>query len=146
MPNVNRSASAATKTTNRVAAIMIHLPRYAFRGTSRLAQDAGLAKSTISHLVRGQTNPLYSTVERVVKCLSHHLGRRLDHAEVISSTGTYPTTFVCPLVNCSGCLPDRAYDETGDLRADWADVESGHWTGDLTERNPNNTNLAKGGS
>ncbi|MEX0594609.1 MAG: hypothetical protein WD157_00720 [Patescibacteria group bacterium] len=42
MVNANRSATAATNSVrchNRIAAIMVHTRRYAFRGTSRLAAD-----------------------------------------------------------------------------------------------------------
>lgn len=112
---------------------MLHLPKYSFRGTSRLAADSGLAKCTISRLVRGTTNPLYSTIGRIVKCLNRQLGRELPHDEVIAESGRYPTAFVCELVGCPGCLPDQAYHDDGSLRSSWRSKPSGQWTGDYSE-------------
>jgi DNA-binding phage protein len=108
MTNADRSESAATRSHNRIAAIMMHTDRYSFRGASRLAADTGLSKSTISHLVRGKSSPLTITVERVVKALEDQMGRpsgqQLNHQEVVSATGSYPTPSVCALVGCRGCL------------------------------------------
>ncbi|MCO5297197.1 MAG: hypothetical protein M9921_10105 [Fimbriimonadaceae bacterium] len=133
MTSPNRSASAATISHNRIAAIMVHITRYSFRGTSRLAHDAGVAKSTISHLIRGLGNPMYITARRVVKCLEHHLGRRLHPDEVFSPDGTYPTLSVCRLCGCHGCLPDCIFRDDGSRRTEHDDIVPGHWTGDVEE-------------
>jgi DNA-binding phage protein len=133
MTSPDRSVNAATCTQNRVAAIMAHIGRYSFRGTSRLAADAGVSKSTISHLVHGKTNPLYSTIRRVVNCLELHLGRPLPFREVVSSDGSYPTKHVCDLVGCPGCVPDVVYDAEGVVRAGFRQVQPGSWTGNVRE-------------
>ena len=133
MPNANRSESAATKHHNRVAAIMMHTPRYSFRGTSRLAADAGVSKSTISHLVHGQSNPLYITVSKVVKVLETHVRKPLACREVVSETGTYPTQFVCELVGCPGCLPDIVFELDGHRKEAYRHLVPGTWTGDTAE-------------
>lgn len=136
MPNANRSAAAATKCHNRIAAIMAHTSRYAFRGTCRLAADACVSKSTISYLVRGQTIPLFPTARSVVNCLERALNRRLDYDEVLSPDGSYPTVFVCQLVGCTRCLPDAVYESDGSRKAAFADTLSGQWTGDVDEFGP----------
>ena len=136
MPNADRSATAATKCHNRIAAIMAHTSRYAFQGTSRLAADAGLSKSTISYLVRGQTNPLHSTTRSVVKSLVRALNRSLDYDEVLSPDGSYPTKFVCKMVGCSRCLPDAIYQDDGSRKVAYADIRPGEWTGDVDEFGP----------
>lgn len=133
MGNANRSASAATRKHNRIAALMVHIPRYCFRGTSRLAKDAGLAKSTISQLVHGKSIPLYSTLHEIVKCFEHHLGIVIDLRDVVSEDGTYPTLYVCDLAGCPGCLPDSVYLPTGELRRSGDAVRAGQWTGDVAE-------------
>ena len=118
---------------NRIAAIMAHTSRYSFRGTSRLAKDARVAKSTICHLVHGKSSPLYKTLERIVASLEFQVARKLNTREVASEDGSYPTPHVCKLVGCSGCLPEFAYLPDGSIKPEWADVEPGKWTGDVTE-------------
>ena len=134
MVNPNRSLSAARKCHNRIAAVMAHTKRYAFRGTSRLAADAGLAKATVCVLIHGRSHPLYRTFHKVVKCLEWELGRSLPYDELMSSDGRYPTMSVCELLNCKpGCMPDAAFNEDGsrDKRSEW--MVPGHWTGDAWE-------------
>lgn len=133
MSNTNRSVSASTRFHNRVGAIMLHINRYCSRGTSRLAADIGVAKSTISHLVHGQTIPLYSTANRVVKALSFQLGFDLDPDEVFSEDGKYPTPFVCKLVGCRGCLPVTMFEAEGDRKAEFRGFKPGTWSGDCGE-------------
>ena len=136
MSNPNRSADAATKQHNRVAAIMVHTRRYWSMGASLLAADAGVSKSTISHLVRGKSHPLYSTAISVVKCLERELGFRLDLDEVFSEDGTYPTPFICALARCPGlgCRPAIIWDEDANsVKPAFRFVNPGHWTGDNFE-------------
>src|SRR5438105_11877666 len=135
MGYANRSADAAKKTHNRVAAIRAHTRRYAFRGTSRLAADAGVSKSTISHLVHGKTNPLYNTVDRVVKCLEAQLGQTIDFRDVVSHDGCYASRFMCEALACPGCLPDVAFEVDGTRRLGFEAVQPGCWTGDVWEFN-----------
>lgn len=116
---------------------MAHVPRYSFRGTSRLAADAGVSKSTISHLARGLNNPLYITVRQVVKCLEFQLGHVLHCDEVVSLDGKYSTSSVCQLCGfiCGrkGCLPDSVYEEDGSRKRGFESLVPGTWTGDVDE-------------
>src|SRR5688572_10342603 len=100
------NTSAPLRCHNRIEAIMAHTSRYSFRGTSRLAKDAGVSKSTICQLIHGQSSPLYVTLKRIVSQLEFQIGRRLGTREVVSENGTYPTPFVCKLVGCAGCMPE----------------------------------------
>jgi DNA-binding phage protein len=138
MGNAKRSANAVSekdrpKHHNRIRAIMIHLDRYWSRGASILARDIGVSKSTISHLLRGKSNPLYSTASRVVKCLELELGFRLDPEEVFSEDGSYATPYVCALVGCKGCNDDRFYDKENRIKPGVHVLERGKWTGDNFE-------------
>lgn len=137
MGNAERSAKAASKNKprhhNRVRAIMIHLPRYWSMGASVLARDVGVSKSTISHLLRGKSNPLYSTASRVVKGLESQLGFPLNHEEVFSTDGSYPTPYVCMLVGCRGCSAEALLDSGRQLRPGFPRIERGHCTGDNFE-------------
>lgn len=47
--------------------------------------------------------------------------------------GTYPTSSVCELCGCKGCLPAEAYDEQNRLKPRWKDVKPGHWTTSLPD-------------
>lgn len=118
---------------NRIAALMTHTSRYSFRGTSRLAKDAGLSKSTVCHIVHGNTAPLYRTVAPMIKCLEFQLARKLDVREVFSSDGTYPTRHVCKLAGCRGCLPDKIHRADGTVKPQWVDLRPGMWSGDVDE-------------
>lgn len=125
--------SAPLRCHNRISAIMAHASRYSFRGTSRLAKDAGVAKSTICHLIHGKSSPLYVTLKRIVSSLEYQVARKLGTREVVSEDGTYPTKYVCKLVGCSGCLPEQAYRPDGSLKPQWAFVKPGKWSGDVAE-------------
>lgn len=134
MSNPDRSASATTKRHhNRVAAIMLHTSRYSCFPTSRLAADSGVAKSTISHLLHGRTNPLYSTAARVVKSLERELKTVLDPREVFSEDGHYPTLAVCTLCRCAGCTPDAAFAVDNNRKPGFEGFRAGQWTGDTFE-------------
>jgi DNA-binding XRE family transcriptional regulator len=137
MGNASRSANAANenkpKNHNRIRAIMIHLRRYWSMGASILARDVGVSKSTISHLLRGKSNPLYSTASRVVKCLESQLGFPLNPDEVFSKDGSYPTPYVCMLVGCKGCSADAFLDSAHQIRPGVKKIERGHCTGDNFE-------------
>lgn len=112
---------------------MIHTSRYSCFPTSRLAADSGVAKSTISHLLHGRTNPLYSTAARVVKSLERALNRSLDFREVFSEDGRYSTLAVCKLCACSGCTPSIAFGPDNSRRAAFHGFKAGQWTGDTSE-------------
>ena len=113
---------------NRIAALMEHTTWYAFKGASRLAQDAGVSKSFISRLLRGQTSPFFVHVVRLTQALEKALGQRLDPREFLSLDGTYPTASVCQLAGCGGCLPAEAFDGEGNLQPQFRGIKPGQWS------------------
>lgn len=113
---------------NRIAAIMAHTTRYAFKGGSRLAADAGVSKSAVCRLLKGQSSPSYALLSRLVQALERHLGRFLDLRDLISLDGTYPTRSVCQLTGCRGCLPAQAYDDEGNLKPQFKGIKPGQWS------------------
>ena len=133
MGNVERNVGASTRSHNRIAAVMAHTARYSFRSVSRLASDSGLSKSTVCHLVRGKASPLYITAARIVKCLEKETRRPIDCTELFSEDGWYPTSYVCDLVGCNGCLPDVLFDADGSRTPGLEDFKPGRWTGDTCE-------------
>lgn len=90
-------------THNRVAQLMAHTTRYAFKSETRLARDAGVSKSAVSRLVQGHTSPSFALVTAITRALEKALGVPLDPREVVSTDGTYPTSSVCDLVGCRRC-------------------------------------------
>jgi transcriptional regulator with XRE-family HTH domain len=115
---------------NRIAAILIHCPRYAFMGLTRLATDAGVSKGAVSRLIRGERRPSYVLVTRVVAAIERELGRPLDLREVVREDENYPTASPCALAGCPGCLPNWAYDESDGLRPEFEGVPPGGWSQD----------------
>ncbi|MBX3117421.1 MAG: helix-turn-helix transcriptional regulator [Fimbriimonadaceae bacterium] len=133
MSSIDRSVSVSARCHNRVAAIMVHTGRYSFLGTSRLARDAGVSTSAITRLLHGRSSPRYSTLAKVVKCLEVEIRKPLDVRDVFSPNGTYLTQYVCDLVGCPGCLPDRLYEPNGSRDRRYLHITSGRWTGDTGE-------------
>ena len=113
---------------NRILAVMTHSMRYAFKGTSRLAGDAGVSKSSISRLVRGLSQPSFVLVAAITRALEKDLGQRLDPRDLVSLDDTYPTPSVCRLVGCPGCLPEEAWDQDGQLKPEYRDIKPGTWS------------------
>jgi len=114
--------------SNRISALMAHTTRYAFKGESRLATDAGVSKSAVSRLLNGQSSPSFALVSALTKAFSKRLNLLLDPHEMISFDGSYPTPSVCELCGCRGCLPSEAYDEENRLRPEWKDIQPGRWS------------------
>ncbi len=113
---------------NRVAAFMIHIPWYSFRGISRLACDADVAKSALWRLLQGPSNPSYHLLFQVAEALSRQMGQPLDLREVAVERGKpFPTKYPCSLFNCR-CLPDWAYTPDDSLRPAWRGIRPGEWT------------------
>lgn len=123
-PNPNQ---AFEPVVNRIADVAIHTTRYAFKGLSRLAKDAGINPSTLSCVVRGISNPSFATVIRLTTALEKELGRKIDPRDLMAEGGRYPTPFVCDLCQCRGCLPENATDEFGDRKPAFQDVRPGKW-------------------
>ncbi len=118
---------------NRVAAIMAHTTRYAFKGRSRLAADAGISRSALSRLMSGRTKPTYMLLSRITRALESELSRHFDCRELVSENGQYPTTFVCQLLGCPGCLPHQVDSPDQSIRTAYAEVKPGLWSGDNLE-------------
>lgn len=113
---------------NRIGALMAHTMRYAFRGESRLADDAGISRAALNRLVHGTSSPSFVHVVALTQALEKALDCSLDPREVVSLDGTYPTTSVCELCGCRGCLPAHAYDEDDRIKAEFRDVKPGRWS------------------
>ena len=113
---------------NRVRVLLAHVPRYSIRGQARLAQDVGVARSTISRLVNGRTVPSAALASDVTAALSRRLGRPLDRRDVFSPDGAYPTPSGCSLCSCRGCLPPDAWGADDTLRPEWRDQRPGDWS------------------
>ena len=117
-----------TRITNRLRAVLLHVPYYTFEGCAKLARDTGLARSTVSRLIRGKISPSYVVVESIARAISHRWGNRLDPREVFTTNGSYPTPSTCALMGCSGCLPPEAWSEATDtLRPKWKQQRPGDW-------------------
>jgi transcriptional regulator with XRE-family HTH domain len=118
----------ACQVHNRILALMTHTTRYAFKGESRLAADAGVSKSAVSRLVNGQSTPSYPLVVAITRALEQQLKRPLDPRDIVSVDGTYPTSSACTLAGCKGCLPDEAYDEQNNLKPQYRTIQPGQWS------------------
>lgn len=94
---------------NRIAELMAHTTRYAFKGTSRLASDAGVSKSAVCRLLNGNSSPSYALVVAITHALEEHLKRPLDPRDLVSPNGFYLTQSTCELVGCRGCALSRRH-------------------------------------
>lgn len=129
MPKANpRKHHSSENPHNRIAAVMAHTTRYAFRGGPRLASDAGLSRSALNRLINGLTSPTFASVYGITKALERQLDKQLDPRELVSLDGNYPTSSVCQLVGCKGCLPDEAYDENERIKPEYSGVRPGRWS------------------
>jgi transcriptional regulator with XRE-family HTH domain len=128
---------------NRILEIMAHTTRYAFKGESRLAADAGVSKSAVCRLVNGESSPSFAVVTALTGVLEKQVGKTLDPRELISFDGTYPTASVCELVDCRGCLPAEAYDEDDTLRPEFQGVRPGERPAVLRSRLTESTTASK---
>lgn len=117
-----------TRITNRLKAILLHIPYYSFEGSAKLARDTGLAPSSVSRIIRGKMSPSYVVVESIARAISHRWRKRLDPREIFTTNGSYPTPSTCELMGCLGCLPPEAWSETTDtLRSQWKQQRPGDW-------------------
>ncbi|MBS1714913.1 MAG: helix-turn-helix domain-containing protein [Armatimonadetes bacterium] len=118
---------------NRFTDVMAHSDRFAFRGTSKLALDAGVSISSVSRVIHGEVNPSFRMVARLTEAIERELGFRIDPRDLCAESGRFLTRFTCGLVGCRGCLPENACDEFGALKSNYADVVPGTW---VTSRYP----------
>jgi len=127
----------------RILDVMSHINSYASRsGVERIAQDAGLSRSSVSRLIHGEGNPSFLAVVRLTNALEAKLKRHIDPRDLLAEFGVFPTRFTCDLVGCQGCLPEAATDEFGDLKRAFEGVASGQW---VTSRYPNGFAGREGG-
>ena len=118
---------------NRFADVLAHHDRFAFKGVSRLARDAGVSPSSVSRLINGKMNPSFFMVARLTEALERQFGFRIDPRDLIAENGRFLSRYVCDLVQCDGCLPENALDEFGAVKEAFKNVESGKW---VTSRHP----------
>jgi transcriptional regulator with XRE-family HTH domain len=123
-----REAGSADLVYNRLAAVLEHIQAYYFEGPSKLAADANVSRSALSRLVHGKSSPSYAVVCKVTAAIEKRLGRRIDPRDLVSIDGEHPTTSVCELCGCKGCLPECAYDESGNLKPCHRHLRPGKWT------------------
>lgn len=107
---------------------MSHTTRYAFKGETRLAEDAAVSRSALNRLTNGQSSPSFALVCALAEALSKRLKRRIEPSEIVSCDGSYPTKYVCQLCGCKGCLPGEAYDEEENRRPEYAHIQPGQWS------------------
>src|SRR5579871_390158 len=110
---------------------MAHTKRYSICGQARLAEDAGVTRSTVCRFLSGKANPSFSLVMAITRALEKQTGRRIDPRELVSVDGTFPTPSVCDLCGCRGCLPPQAYDPDDTLRPEYRGARPGGWAIEL---------------
>jgi transcriptional regulator with XRE-family HTH domain len=114
---------------NRLRAVLLHVPYYSIEGPSRLAQDTGLSRSTISRLCRQRSSPSYRVAEVIAEAISRRSGQPISAGEIFSPNGAYPTPSTCSLMECTGCYPPEAWDEkTQTLKPGWKQQKPGEWS------------------
>jgi transcriptional regulator with XRE-family HTH domain len=114
--------------SNRILAVLEHIPRYAFDGPARLAEDAGVARSTVWRVVCGECQPTYRVMCLLAEAVGERLGKSVDPRELVTFDGTYPTPSVCELAGCRGCLPSHFYTPDDELRPEYQNVTPGEWS------------------
>lgn len=120
-------------TVNRLADVMAHHDRFAFKGVSRLAREAGVSPSSVSRLINGKYNPSFLMVARLANALERAYGYSIDPRDLVAEGGNFIHKFCCDVVGCSGCLPENALDEFGDTKQAFEKVEPGKW---VTSKHP----------
>lgn len=128
---------------NRLGDVMDHHDRFAFKGVTRLAHEAGVSPSSVSRLMHGKMNPSFLMVARLTEALERAYGCHIDPRDLIAENGKFVHRFCCDLVGCPGCLPDNAYDEFGDIKPTFRDVLPGKWA---SSRHPKGAIKEKGES
>jgi transcriptional regulator with XRE-family HTH domain len=121
--------SACNRTLHkRIWAIMVHVKRYQSCGPSRLARDAGVARSTVTRFLSGKSTPSVYMILALLNEIEKQLGRNIDLRELISVDGKYPTASVCKLMGCTGCLPPEAHNSDCTTRPEYAHMKGGEWS------------------
>ncbi len=118
---------------NRFADVMAHNDKFAFKGVTRLAREAGVSPSSVSRLINGKMNPSFLMIVRLTQALEKHIGFRIDPRDLMAENGAFLTRFVCDLMHCDGCLPESAHDEFGSRKSVYTTINPGEW---VTSRHP----------
>ena len=64
---------------NHLPELLAEVPEYWFHGPQRrFAKDAGVTESTFSRILRGETNPRYVDICRIIALLEKKLKRKID--------------------------------------------------------------------
>lgn len=116
---------------------MEHIQDYYIEGASRFAKDAGISRSALSRLMRGESSPSYALVCALTKALERKLGCRIDPRDLISVDGTFLTPSVCELALCNGCLPDCLYDQKDSVKSQYRHIRSGRWSREASSEGDN---------
>ncbi|MGC4044869.1 MAG: helix-turn-helix transcriptional regulator [Armatimonas sp.] len=127
MPCIARSGPS--QLSNRLRAVLLHVPYYSIEGNARLAKDAGLSPSTISRIMRGKAAPSYAAMSAITAAVSRRTKKPMDARELFTTDGTYPTGSTCQLMECRGCFPPEAWQEGSDrLHPTWKRQRPGEWS------------------
>jgi len=121
------SPQAFGPAVNRFLDVMAHSDRYAFRGTTRLALDAGVTPGAVSKIIHGTRNPSFLMVMRLAQALERTFGFPIHPGDLIAESGLFLTRCACDLVGCPGCLPETASDEFGAIKPAFSGVKPGTW-------------------
>lgn len=125
---MSRAQQAPPKVTNRLRAVLLHVPYFSTDGFARLAAKCGVARSTISRIIREKSSPTYQLAHRITQVISDHHSGVLDMRELFTTDGTYPTDSVCALMDCKGCFPPEAWNEASNtLKPSWRGKNPGDW-------------------
>ena len=125
---LNNSAKLELAVSNRLRAVLLHIPWYSIEGFARLATDVNVSRSTISRLTGGRQQPSFRLAQAIADAVSLRLSKTVSPRELFSEDGTFPTGSTCELCGCKGCLPPEAYDERSDrLKPAWKDAKPGDW-------------------
>jgi hypothetical protein len=122
------STGASWSPQNRLLAVLMHVPYYSIEGPARVAADAGVARSTVCRLIRGQSLPSFRLMWQVAAAIEKRLGNPVDPRDLFTFDGRYPTASVCTLCGCRGCLPDHFYNDEDELKTEYEHVRSGEWS------------------
>ncbi len=111
----------------RLGDVMMHITRYSFDGSARLAEDAQVTRSSISRILSGKMNPSFVMVARITGAIEEQLGFQIDPRDLISEAGAFRTPYVCEALHCGNCLPDIAHDDSDRLSPQYKAILPGKW-------------------
>jgi len=111
--NPGATKGVGLKSKNRLRGAMLHVPRYAKAGgIQHLAEDTGISASSISRILSGKMQPSFRTVTRLTKVFEQTLNRSIDPGDLVTEQSLpYPTTSLCTVLGCAGCMPTWYLDE-----------------------------------